>query len=231
MSVKAEQLEITSPCPITLDRSAVSARDKAMFCAHCTKDVHLISQMTESEARELMKAQAGRDICVSYSTRGDGSIRFREDPSLVPVTALRSRRSAPARVDAPRRRMSLVASIGASMLLAACTPHGDEDLVGKIEVRAEQTEPERPEQPDLREEIPCDDSEPVEGGLRAEPLPEPDPIPPEQMVDGGLRAEPLPEDPPPIAEPEVVKIRPSKDMPKRGGLRAHPIERDPLPGI
>ena len=97
--------------------------------------------------------------------------------------------------------------------------------------RCVQTEPERPEQPDLREEIPCDDSEPVEGGLRAEPLPEPDPIPPEQMVDGGLRAEPLPEDPPPIAEPEVVKIRPSKDMPKRGGLRAHPIERDPLPGI
>ena len=219
MSVKAEQLEITSPCPITLDRSAIGARDKAMFCAHCTKDVHLLSQMTEPEARALMKTQAGRDICVSYAIRDDGSIRFREEPSLVPVTALLSRRPSPApvsaKVDAPRRRMSLVASIGASMLLAACTPHGEpepEVLVGNVQVQVE-------EPIELHEDTPCDDPMPVAGGLRAEPLPEPELVPePEQMVDGGLKAQPLP-------EPPAAKI-----SPRRGGLRARPIEidRDPL---
>ena len=217
MSIEAKQIAITSPCPITLDRSGVSAQDKAMFCAHCTKDVHLLSQMTESEARELMQEQAGRDICVSYAIRSNGSIRFRPDPQLIPARAL-TRRPAPVPAtvsSAPRRRMSLAAAVGASLLLAACTPHGEEQVVGAIEAAPVV------EQPELLEVIPCEEPDPplpVAGGLRAEPLPEP-----EEMVDGGLVAEPLP-------EPEPKADKPTKAIKthKRGKIRARSMDDHPL---
>ena len=230
MSVKANQVDITSPCPITLDRSAVSAKDRAMFCAHCTKDVHLLSQMTESETRELMKAEAGRDICVSYSTRDDGSIRFRPEPKLVPVTSLRRRpthASAPAiKFNAPRR-LSMVATLGATMLLAACTTHGKPEAADGI--KAQPVVVEVVTQPEVEEQTPCDGPEypAVAGGLRAEPLPE---LPPEEFVDGGIRAEPLPE-PIPEAQPEPPAVTPKISKPHvRGGMKARPIEHaeDPL---
>ena len=234
MSVEAKQIAITSPCPITLDRSGIAPADKAMFCAHCTKDVHLLSQMTESEARDLMRQEAGQDICVSYAIRQDGSIRFRPEPKLIPANNL-TRRSVPTpparQVPAPRRRMSLVATIGASLLLAACTPHNPADeVVGEVAVQPV-------DQPELVEQVPCEEPMPA-GGLRAEPLPEPEP---EMLVDGGMRAEPLPE---PVAEPEskepepqakVDEAKPPKERwkgRKRGGIRAHPIgSDDPLAGI
>ena len=109
------------------------------------------------------------------------------------------------------------AAILGTLLLAACTPHGDEVVVGEIAA-----EPII-EQPELVEVIPCEDPEPMPaGGLIAEPLPEP-----EELVDGGIRAEPLPEQEP---KPEA-KVNKPKDrhwQRKRGGMRARPVAADPL---
>ena len=222
MSVTAEQLPITSPCPITLDRSGISAQDRRMFCEHCTKDVHLLSQMSETEARALMTRESGRDICVSYAQKSDGSIRFRTEPALVPVAALRrgpAFRPAPVHAGPPRS-LTLGFVLGASMFLAACTPHSEPEVVGGIEAPAKVEEPA----PEVEPCEPEREREPRAGGLRAEPLP-----PPEMLVDGGMIARPLPEDAPPEPPPKVKKVdRPRSH--KRGGIRARPVPRnqDPL---
>lgn len=228
MSIQVDQLPITSPCPINLDRSGVSAKDRQMFCEHCTKDVHLLSQMTESEARALMNREAGKDICVSYVPRSDGSIRFRPEPAFVPATAL-TRAQPRTRTVRANHRLSL--ALG-GMLLAACTPHGDAEP---------KQDPLRVEVP-ADEVIPCDDdgsNEPepdyaIAGGLRAEPI-ELEP------VEGGLvppelepedEPKPEPEDEPGAdGEPEQAK-RPKdplkhREMHRRGGIRA-PADLDPL---
>lgn len=176
-----------------------------MFCRHCSKDVHLLSHMTESEARELMRDKAGEDICVSYAIRKDGAIRFTPRPeSLVPASALlrRTPREGPG-------RLARIATLGASALLAACTAHGEPEVVGEIVV--DDTIPTQsmtliPDEPcDPEEDLLVDGgirAEPIEpppvmkrGGLRAHPLPPPEPV---EVVAGGLKAEPLPEPEPPV---------------------------------
>lgn len=213
MAVERKQIPITSPCPIELDRSGVAAGDRQLHCAHCTKDVHLISQMTEPEARDLFRQRAGEDICVSYALRPDGQIRFRPEPALVaPASLVRSPTT---------RRMSMAASIGAAALLSACTPHTDPnpELADEVEVT-------------VPREIEAPPEEVVAGGMVAEPLPEQleQPEQPEQpcdpeddiQVDGGLKAMPIDEIPPePDAEP-LPMARPEPHM--AGGLRAHPID-------
>lgn len=189
MSVDHDQLPITSPCPITLDRSGVQDRDRSMFCDHCTKDVHMLSKMTEREARAFLRAHDGQDICVSYAIRKDGEIRFRSDPPLVPVAAL-ARRPKP-------RRLAMVASIGAAALLAGCAPHSEpESATAKTSDKVVTQQIEEPCEPDPHEDIQ------VDGGIRAMPIDEPPPVEnvepiaeigvkPEMHMAGGIRARPL----------------------------------------
>ena len=126
MSVHERQVEITSPCPIELDRSGVGAQDRSMHCAHCVKDVHILSNMSEREARAFLAAHAGENICVSYAKGKDGQIRFRDEgvgggcgggcgpsaPTLVPRSSLtrRVRAARTAAVSTPRSRATSRAS-------------------------------------------------------------------------------------------------------------------------
>ena len=217
MSVQSKQVEITSPCPITLDRSGVAANDRELFCGHCSKEVHLLSHMSESEARTFMAERAGDDICVSYAIKPDGSVRFRpEPPPLIPVSALTR----------PLQRLTVAASIGAAWLgLTGCTPHTDER--DRAEEREQVAKPEP-----MPEEL-------VAGGMVAEPIPE-QPVGEQQpcdsdgqheddvMVDGGLKAEPI--DAPPV-EPvgEVQPLQQPPDIVAAGGLRAEPLPHQPMP--
>jgi hypothetical protein len=230
MTVKPEQIEITSPCPITLDRSGASPADRELFCGHCSKEVHLLSHMSEAEARELLARREGDDICVSYAIRPDGSIRFRPEPPVVPASALvrgsiGPRRASGSPAPSPlQRSLAMAASIGAAAWLSACTPHSSE-----TEAKPETEDQAKPEpQPEIQEVVaggltalpigdePCDPEldEPVEGGLKAIPVPEPEP---DVVVDGGLEAAPIAEHPKPIPH-------------KAGGLRAMPVPPD-SPGI
>jgi hypothetical protein len=205
MSVDHGQIPITNPCPITLERGGVAPADRSMYCDHCVKDVHLLSKMTEPEARSFLREHEGQDICVSYAIRTDGAIRFRAAPKLVPVEQL-TRRPSPAR-HAPQR-LSMVASIGAAALLAACTAH---------------SEPEPEPTPQAAPSAQVEPIEPAEPVVHTPPVVEPcEPLEVNDIhVDGGIRAMPLDEPPPPIIQ------KPPKREPKmmvRGGIRAQPLD-------
>jgi hypothetical protein len=253
MSVEPKQVEITSPCPITLDRSGASPGDRELFCGHCSKEVHLLSHMREAEARELLARRAGEDICVSYAIRPDGRIRFRPEPTVIPASALIRRPSAPSPL---QRGLSMAASIGAAAWLSACTPHASETdthatTEAKTEAKTEATTEPPPEIHDVvaggltAEAIgdePCDPQldAVVEGGLKAVQVPEPGVPQPgvvvdgdhDVVVDGGLEA--AENDDPPAPPPEPL-AHDRKPIPhKAGGLRAQPIpgdDDDPLLGL
>jgi len=67
-------LNISEPCPA--DWSAMSGCETKRFCAQCTKNVHDLSAMTRRDAEVLVSSE--KDLCVRYSLRPDGEIRFQE---------------------------------------------------------------------------------------------------------------------------------------------------------
>jgi hypothetical protein len=180
MAVADRQIPITSPCPIALDQSGVSPGDRQLHCSHCVKDVHLLSQMSEAEARKFMRDHDGENLCVSYNVRRDGRIAFRQEAQVVPMSRLfRAARQLPA-----------AASLGG--LLAACAPHGLDafELKSADEVHHVVTDPTIP----LDE--PCDPVTAVEGGIKIQPIAEeidPDTIP----RPGGIAVRPIVEEPMP----------------------------------
>lgn len=196
--MRKSELPISNPCD---EDWGDMRRDPGArrFCDQCSKHVHDLTSLTESEAREVL-AQAGSErICVRYRVDGSGTLKFREpahktqvDPVLVPVAALR-RRAAPSRV-AP------VAAASAAVLavaLAACTPHGEAEEPEAIEVietieTIEANQEEHVLMGDVMpvemgdesggEDQPCDPeaTDPTEvemmGDVAWEPEPEPEPV-------------------------------------------------------
>ncbi|MCH9684916.1 MAG: hypothetical protein K0V04_26000 [Deltaproteobacteria bacterium] len=113
----ADKLPITGPCPIDLDAIGFDRRARVAHCTHCTKNVHVLSNMTKSEAKDFLRDNKGRKLCVSYSRDEQGRIRFQPDPApVVPITRLRR---------GPGRKAGLAATLGMGAALAACTPHVD----------------------------------------------------------------------------------------------------------
>lgn len=116
----ANQLPITGPCPIDLDAIGFDRSGRVSHCTHCSRNVHILSNMTKGEARRFFQQNKGKKLCISYAKDSDGSIRFRPEPTpaptLVPVARLRRR---------PSRAAGLAAALGVSAALAACTPHAE----------------------------------------------------------------------------------------------------------
>lgn len=149
--MRARNLPITGPCPVELDRGGPSGEGKRRFCEHCDKNVHVLSNMREVEARAFLKAHAGEKLCLSYRLDGEGRIQFRSDrapelpergANLVPLGALRRRaprrerpaRTAPVRT-APLPRVAAALLLGS--LMSACAPHEspqEREEMGKVEV-------------------------------------------------------------------------------------------------
>jgi hypothetical protein len=213
MTVRARDVEIRRPCPVRLDPDRAKGNVRAWYCGHCEKSVHVLSNMTEVEARTFLAERAGEDLCVTYAVRRDGSIRFApqavpppaRDSALVPLSAL------------ARRRNVAAAAVTLGLALAACAPHDNPGVQAGLRVsdppahtqRASPTIPDapRPAEPD---EIFFD------GNVAPKPI-----EPEEQLVDGeldtfvqvegGLKAAPLPPDPaadapcdaPPPAFPKI----------------------------
>ncbi len=115
MAVREDQVRIQKPCPVQLDPARAANGVRSWHCGHCDKAVHVLSNMTETEARQFMADSAGKDVCVTYAVRKDGSIRFAPEPApvvpLVPVSSL------------ARRRHAAAAAVGLGLALAACAPH------------------------------------------------------------------------------------------------------------
>jgi len=213
MAVKQQQVAIQSPCPTTLDPARAAGGVRSWYCGHCEKSVHVLSNMTEREARDFLAANEGKDVCVTYAVKPDGTIRFKAPPPPAPIV--------PAASLVQRRRS--VAAVGLGVALAACAPHENADIpkptitVADAPV-AEVKPPVVPVQPE-----PIVDDRMVDGGLRAVPPPEPVPMPA-----GGIRAMPIEDEP---CDPPKVETseRPPHTM-RRGGIRAKPMV-DPLDGL
>ncbi len=141
----ADELRITSPCTLDIEDIAARNRGQRRFCEHCTKDVLVISAMTESEAREALAAHAGQEVCLSYSIDEDGNVLHRDEaaprmsargPNLVPTGRLGRRRRAPAPM--PRRLSALAASVAALSLgaLTGCAPEAAQPAAEAAPVQA-----------------------------------------------------------------------------------------------
>ena len=180
--MKSENLPITGPCPIDLDATDFDRSAKRAHCAHCQKDVHNLSQMSEDEARDFLRSVAGQKVCVSYARDRQGKIRFSQpDDNVVPLTRVRA-----------RSRAAAAAGIGLAASLAACTPH-DNDRVQKPGIEVTEDVPVHsageavvPVAKKPTYDLPppqIDPNEMVDGEMI---VPEPDPEPVE-MVEGNMK--------------------------------------------
>jgi hypothetical protein len=212
MSLREPDIHVTSPCPIDLDETGMRGKGDAWHCGHCSKTVHVLSSMTETQARTLLATHAGQDICVSYSMSRAGEIRFRPEP-VVPISAL-----------SRRPRIAAAAAFGLSAAMAACAPHENPrvqpapvvDVVTPGNpalpmIPVQRYQPPQPIEPDVIA---------VAGGMMAPPLPVPEVEPTDVQVDGGMRA-PMPK-PEPKPEPSLDAPcdPPSDTVNVRGGRRA-----------
>ncbi len=220
--MKSENLPITGPCPIDLDATDFDRSAKRAHCAHCQKDVHNLSQMTEGEARDFLRSVAGQKVCVSYARDRQGKIHFSSpDTSVVPLTQVRARSRAAAAAG-----IGLAAGLG----LAACTPH-DNDRVQKPRIEVDDDLPVHsageavvPPKAAPTYDLPppqIDPNEMIEGELVA---PEPDPL---QMVEGKIKV-PEPDPLPVLGGTVQVPIEPIDPIDPiemvDGEIEAPPIE-------
>lgn len=172
MSLRERDVHVTSPCPIDLDATGMRGQGDRWHCGQCKKTVHVLSSMTESEARRFLTAHAGEDVCVSYAMSPKGEIRFRPEP-VVPVASL-----------VRRPKLAAAAVIGLGVALAACAPHENPRVEAPPIV---ETTPQITTLPTISPPTPPVVQ--VAGGIRPMPVVEPDDV----QVDGGMRAPPLPE--------------------------------------
>jgi hypothetical protein len=191
MAIGPRDVEISSPCPVNLDESGLRGTGKNWHCGHCDKAVHVLSQMTELEARRFLRDHAGEDVCVSYAIKPDGEIRFRAEPTIVPITSLVRR---PARVAA-------VASLGLGLALAACTPHDNPEALPRATMHMETVptavvRPPAPAVQDLQ----------VDGGMR---------VPEDLQVEGGMRPRPVVDEPCDPPKPPIKPVMTKRGMMKR----------------
>lgn len=195
MAVQREHVQIQRPCPVKLDPARAANGVRSWHCDHCDKAVHVLSNMTEGEARAFMSERAGQDVCVTYAVRKDGSIRFAPDPRpivapIVPIGAL------------TRRNRVAAAAVGLGVALAACTPHDNAKVVRPNIVVAD-TPVATPTTPTVPPQPVEPDEQFFDGELDPEPLP---------MVPGGMVAAPIPPDAPCDAKTD-------KPLTKRGAMK------------
>ena len=206
MALHDRDVEIRRPCPVKLSPDRARDGARSWYCGHCEKSVHVLSNMTETEARGFLEERAGTDLCVTYAVRRDGSIRFKPEPppeAIVPLSALTRRRA--------------IAAVGLGMALAACSPHEHPKVhKAQIEVNDEPGSlptppivPDAPVEPDPDEML-------VDGELTVEPMVRGE-LPPEPLPirAGGIRAAPLPPDTTTAEEPCDTQ----KSAPVRGRIR------------
>ena len=193
MAVRQDDVRIEKPCPVQLDPARAASGVRSWHCGHCDKAVHVLSNMTEPEARAFMIENTGKDICVTYAARKDGTIRFAPEavpvvaPTLVPIAALHRRR-------APS--IAATATVGLALALAACAPH-DNANIQRSSISVTDTPISTPT-------VPVVPTQPVA------PVVEPD----EQLVDGMMAfTPPPPPEPPPVAKAGWLRAMPIADEP------------------
>lgn len=161
--VKASEIRIPEPC--NEDWEGMTPEQRGRFCAACQKKVHDLSAMTEGDAKALLATDD--DICVSYLSDTQGTVRF-QPTQIVPTSRL-------------LRRASMASAAGLSLALAACAPHGEGP---KIEDNVESRQPAFLEVQTIPEVEPCESQPPITEPEPAELIrTKGDYAPPEPRVD------------------------------------------------
>jgi hypothetical protein len=93
------KLEVVAPCSEDWDK--MSGGDDIRFCGKCRQNVYNLSELTESQARELVQGP----VCVRFFHRGDGTV----------IT----RKCSPMMEAARRRLVALAAGVAGVLPLAA----------------------------------------------------------------------------------------------------------------
>lgn len=115
-TMKTVEVRVASPC--TVDWQSMTPADRGRFCGECKKVVHDLSNLTEGEARALLREAGNGELCVRYVYDRDGRVVLAPEPGarLVPASLLHR-----------AKRLSLAAI--APLALAACSSHEDHTQV------------------------------------------------------------------------------------------------------
>ncbi len=81
-----ETIQIASPC--SAEWSEMVGDDRVRFCNSCEKNVYNLSAMLAEDADRLLTERAGKDLCVRFFQRADGTMMT----SDCPVGVTRNRR-------------------------------------------------------------------------------------------------------------------------------------------
>ena len=184
--MRADDIRIPEPCHE--DWGRMLPEERGWHCRLCSKHVHDLSAMTETQVRALMRS--GQDICVAYDVTNSGEIVFQPEP-IVPIARL-------------VRRPVGAAAAGLALALAACTPHGEEPsqtldaTEHPTRVQSSPVIPEGEPEPFLTVEVQTPEVEPPVVDEPCDTVKTPDPIPPIRRTRGvvaplqKLKGKPMP---------------------------------------
>jgi hypothetical protein len=79
MSTRRRGLKLQVVAPCNEDWDKMSGGDDIRFCGKCRQNVYNLSELTESQARELVQGAA----CVRFFHRGDGTVITKKCPSMM----------------------------------------------------------------------------------------------------------------------------------------------------
>lgn len=75
-----ELVDIPNPC--TVPWESMTGDERVRFCKHCSKNVYNLSDMSRTDARNLLISSEGK-ICISMLKRADGTVVTDECPPIL----------------------------------------------------------------------------------------------------------------------------------------------------
>jgi hypothetical protein len=168
-----DQVRVASPC--NADWNEMVGDERVRFCLSCDKNVYNLSAMPREAAEQLLQDRVGKDLCVRFYQRADGTILTEDCP--VGVKKKRRKKLALSVAGA-----GALAAMATSMLTrGVCHTQGEMTMQGAV---AEATET-----PMMGDVAPPNPPTPSVMGSVAPPAPEPPPVPIQgQPVKMGKRA-------------------------------------------
>ena len=73
-----DQVRVASPCNASWDE--MLGDERVRFCMSCEKNVYNLSAMARDEAERLLQERVGKDLCVRFYQRADGTIMTEDCP-------------------------------------------------------------------------------------------------------------------------------------------------------
>jgi hypothetical protein len=124
LPVALANVSVASPCTASWER--MSGDDRAHHCRECNLNVYNLSEMTGSEAEQLIASREGR-LCVRFYRRADGTIITRDCPRALKKLIQRVSRIAGAALSA-MMSLSLASAQTVPQISTQNAPQPDQGL-------------------------------------------------------------------------------------------------------